>query len=147
MKEILIQIIAAFVATAGFATVFQCPFRLIPFAGFTGVVSWVAFYFLKPVIGLGFSMFTASLLLSVVGRVFSARYRCPLTVFLVSGIIPLVPGSGVFLTVFHLLQRNLSGSIRNGIESFMTCGAILLGISLISMIPQKFFGFARKKTV
>ena len=142
---ILIHVLASYFATAAFAAVFQCPWKLLPLSGIPGVVSWMTYYLLKPVIGLGFSMFTGALALTLAARVLSARKRCPLTVFLVAGIIPLVPGSGVFLTVFHLLQRNFSSALAKGLESFLTCGAILLGITFISMIPQKVFSPKRKK--
>ncbi len=142
---VLIHVLASYVATASFAAVFQCPWKLLPLAGIPGVVAWMTYYLLKPVIGLGFSMFAAALLLTLAARVLSVRKRCPLTVFLVAGIIPLVPGSGVFLGVFHLLQRDFGSALVKGTETFMTCGAILLGITFISMIPQKVFNLIRKK--
>ena len=143
--NILIQCAAAYLSTVAFAAVFQCPWKLLPLAGIPGLVSWITYYLLKPLIGFCFSMFAGALLLTLVARFLSARFRCPLTVFLVAGIIPLVPGSGVFLAVFYLLQGNFSAAGAKAVESFLTCGAILLGITFISMIPQVVFS-GRKKS-
>lgn len=142
--DILIQCAAAYFSTVAFAAVFQCPWKLLPLTGIPGLVSWITYYLLKPFIGLGFSMFAGALLLTLAARFLSARFRCPLTVFLVAGIIPLVPGSGVFLAVFYLLQGNFSEAGAKAVESFLTCGAILLGITFISMIPQVVFSGRNK---
>ena len=62
-----------------------------------------------------------------------------MTVFLVPGIIPIVPGCTLFFSVFDLLRGNYHDAAVLAAQSIIICGAIVLGTALVSVIPGRFF--------
>ena len=93
----------------------------------------------------GASTVTASLIavlpLTVLCRVFAIGLRMPITVFLFSGIFPLVPGAGVYWTVYYIVTDELSLAVQNGYMAVKTAVAIVLGIVFVFELPQGLFRF------
>lgn len=58
-----------------------------------------------------------------------------MTVFLISGIIPLVPGAGVYWMAYYLIMGDLNQAAANGLSATKAAVAIVLGISVISELP------------
>ena len=58
---------------------------------------------------LGADAATASLLavipLTILTRVFAITQKTPVTVFLLTGIFPLVPGAGIYYTAYYFIQN------------------------------------------
>ena len=77
----------------------------------------------------------------------TVRMKCPITIFLVSGIIPLVPGAGVYYTAYYLVMNQLSMAAQKGMESIKIAFGIVLGIAFIISIPREAFqmGYWRQK--
>lgn len=51
-------------------------------------------------------------------RIFAAARSMPVTVYLLSGIFPLVPGAGIFYTAYYLFTNDRALSSSKGIETF-----------------------------
>ena len=79
------------------------------------------------------------MLLTVVGRIFSAVKLVPATIFLVSGIFPLVPGAGLYYTAYYIMADNIAMAGEKGIETFKIALAIAIGLSIGAALPQKLF--------
>ena len=77
------------------------------------------------------------------------RKRCPVTIFLISGILPLVPGAGIYWTAYYLVTNQLDLALSKGFLAVKVAVAIVLGIVFVFEIPQRFFknggGFCRKE--
>lgn len=54
--------------------------------------------------GVVFPSLIATLCLTIMARIFAAARSMPVTVYLLSGIFPLVPGAGIFYTAYYLLR-------------------------------------------
>ena len=57
------------------------------------------------------------------------------TVFLLSGIFPLVPGAGIYYTAYYFIQGNNALALSNGISTFKVAVALAIGISLVLSVP------------
>ena len=80
----------------------------------------------------------------------SARYasvldRCPAIVFLLCGIFPLVPGAGVFWTSYYVVTNQLHLALGSGFMAVKVSIAIVMGIILISELPNRFFTLRRRR--
>ena len=75
----------------------------------------------------------------LISRLLTVRMKCPITIFLISGIIPLVPGAGIYFTAYYLVTDELSMAAQRGMEALKIAFAIVLGIVLIVSIPREFF--------
>ena len=65
--------------------------------------------------------------------------HCPITIFLVSGIIPLVPGAGIYYTAYYLVTGQMSLAAVKGLEAVKIAFAIVLGIIFVVSIPRDAF--------
>ena len=54
--------------------------------------------------------------------------KAPVTVFLIAGILPSVPGAGIYRTVYYLIQGDQTLSTHYLISTLHTAGAIALAI-------------------
>ena len=85
------------------------------------------------------AVFLASLLavipLTILTRVFAILQKTPVTVFLLSGIFPLVPGAGIYYTAYYFIQGDNALALSNGVSTFKVAVALAVGISLVLSIP------------
>ncbi len=88
---------------------------------------------------LGADSAAASLLavipLTLLTRVFAITLKMPVTVFLLSGIFPLVPGAGIYYTAYYFIQGNNALALSNGISTFKVAVALAIGITLVLSVP------------
>jgi len=65
--------------------------------------------------------------------------RCPVTIFLISGIFPLVPGAGIYWTSYYLVTNQLPLAVSTGYQAVKDAVAIVLGIVFVFELPQQLF--------
>lgn len=139
----------AMAAAAGFAIIFNAPKKELIHCGVTGAMGWVI-YFLSMTFteSATVSTFLGALSLAACSRLFSYTRKAPSTLFLIPGIIPLVPGTNMYNTMKAVLENNLYTSYMEAIKALKLAGAIALGIILIFTLPYKAFEiFSPKKQV
>ena len=83
--------------------------------------------------------FFGTLVVVLISRILTVLMKCPITIFLVSGIIPLVPGAGIYYTVYYMVTGQLAEASRRGMESVKAAFAIVLGIVVVVAIPRDLF--------
>ncbi len=142
---LFIHFLAAVVGTVAFALIFDVPPR---FYLLCGLIGGVGFFLVELLMDLGLSQteatFLATMLVTLSSRVCAVWRRCPATVFLISGIIPLVPGAGVYWTAYYLVMGDTSEALTRGFAAIRVAVAIVLGIVLMLEIPNRLF--IRKKS-
>ena len=67
-----------------------------------------------------------------------------MTVFLICGIFPIVPGAGIYYTGYHFFMRDNAMALTKGLETIKIAIAIALGIGIVLSLPQFFFTLRRK---
>lgn len=87
--------------------------------------------------------FFATLALAWFARVFAFWRKAPVTVFLITGIFPLVPGAGIYYTGYHLFMSDNSLALDKGLETIKIAVAIALGIGIVLSLPPFLFAPAR----
>ena len=90
--------------------------------------------------------FLAVIVVTLLSRAFAVIRKSPVTVFLVSGIFPLVPGVGIYYTSYYFMMSDLSLASQKGVETLKVAVAIAIGIMCVLIIPQKVFSLLEKKT-
>lgn len=129
----------SFVGTIAFSILFNVPSKYYKYCGFTGMTGWMCLYFCSDIIKGPFATFLATLLVVLCSRIFAVWRKCPITVFLISGIFPLVPGAAVYYTAYNFVMNDLSLALDSGIHALKTAFAIVLGIVFIVSIPRQWF--------
>ena len=136
ISELTAQFFLAAAGTLSFAILFACPRRCLPYCALVGAVGWLWYELLTL---LGADAATASLLavipLTILTRVFAITQKTPVTVFLLTGIFPLVPGAGIYYTAYYFLQGEQELFASKGGETFEVALALALGIALVCSLP------------
>lgn len=88
----------------------------------------------------------ATLALTVFSRMVAALRKNPVTVYLIAGIFPLVPGAGIYYTSYYFIMNNMSEFSRYGMETIKVAGAIVLGIIFGFSLPQAWFNALQHRT-
>lgn len=139
--EIAGEIAAAAVGTMAFSLLFGVPKKYYPYCGLIGGAGWLV-YALSEGTGLCTATeatFFATVLVVLLSRFFAVRERCPVTVFLISGIFPLVPGAGIYWTAYYLVTDQLNLALSNGFAAVKAAVAIVLAIVIVFELPYHFF--------
>lgn len=146
MSKIIYQTFVSFMACIFFSLTFNTPKKELPFCGFTGAVGWciycIVVYGFKgdTVIGsfLGAATLTASC------RFLSHIRQAPSTLYLIPGILPLVPGSYIYNTMYGILDGDMVYSYTQGVLTAKIAGVIALGVMIILSLPYSCFNFIKK---
>ncbi|WP_256205695.1 threonine/serine exporter family protein, partial [Calditerricola satsumensis] len=80
--------------------------------------------------GLLGAIFAASFLVAALSQLLAVRRRVPVTLFVVPGIIPLVPGGLAYRTMLAFFHGEYAGGLAVGAQTLLSAGAIAAGLSL-----------------
>jgi uncharacterized membrane protein YjjB (DUF3815 family) len=132
-----LQLLWAFLATLGFGVVFKAPWRDLPFAALGGAVSWGAYLALYRATGSeSLAYFVASIAVGLYAEAAAALLKRPATLFIISAIIPLVPGAGMYRTMFEAVAGDASASAAAGFHTLTLAGAIAGGLAVASAVSR-----------
>ena len=129
--------IYSFIATVGFAIFLNAPKSILISSGLVGGIGWSVFYYLVQLTGNDIlSNFVAALLVSYISEILARRLKQPAIIFIIPGIIPLVPGLGMYNTMLYLVQNDYNNAIAKGADVLFVGGAISLGILVITSLVK-----------
>lgn len=133
------QIIAAVAGTVGFSVLYSVPKAYYPYCGFIGGAGWFLYCLLIPRCSPPEAALFAAILVVLLSRLFAVKERCPVTIFLISGIIPLVPGGGIYWTAYYIVMGEMELAAERGFTAVKVAVAIVLAIVFVFQLPQKLF--------
>lgn len=145
MIKTALQVLAAFGGTVGFSLLFGVPARYYPYCGLIGGIGWLVYLFFLPGTSATIATFCATVVVILLSRWFAVRKRCPATLFLISGIFPLVPGAGIYWAAYYTVSNQLSMALETGFGAVKGAVAIVLGIVFVFELPEKWFHSIRKR--
>jgi uncharacterized membrane protein YjjB (DUF3815 family) len=131
----LIQVVVGALAALGFSVLFNVRGRKIVLAALGGVAGWLVYLLVRrfggsPVL----ATFVASVGIGLYAELVARLAGCPATVFIVSAIIPLIPGGGIYATMTHALHGEIPQTVSAGLETLYLAGAIATGVALVSSL-------------
>lgn len=132
-----IQVTAAFLGTVGFSVLFGAPRRYYIECGLAGMAGWTVYLLVVAGHSVVGAAFFAALTVAAISHVMAKLSRCPVTVFLICGIIPLVPGGGIFWTAYYIVTDQYRMAAETGFVALKVTIAIAGGIILASGIINK----------
>ena len=136
---ILVQVIGAFIAVIAVAITFGVPKKFLEYTGLVGAVGWLVYLLLKNTgCSTVVSMFFAALIVALISHSFARIMKTPVTLFLIAGILPLVPGIGMYRIVYNLITNNNSLAGFYFSETMQIAGMIALAIFIMDTIFRIF---------
>lgn len=126
----------AFLATMAFAVLFQAPRKILLTNGLIGAVGWVIFISLRDQLGYSsfYANFFGTLALALLSELSARVFKQPATVFVIPGIIPLVPGLGIYKGMFAVINNDYNGGMAILLTAMTDACAIAVGVMLISSL-------------
>lgn len=138
--EFAAQCLVSFVATVAFSLLFHAPKNQYFWCGITGMAGWAVYWLLMQVqTSPVTASFAGALVLALLTRIFSVARRTPYAVYITAGIFPLVPGAGIYYTVYYFIMARNEQASAKGIETLKIAVAIALGIVLVLALPGRLF--------
>lgn len=136
---ILIQVIGTFAAVMSVAITLGVPKKFLWYAGLVGAVGWLV-YLLLGAAGTSTvaSMFVAALAVAMISHIFARIKKTPVTLFLIAGILPLVPGVGMYRIVYNLITSNNTLAGYYFSETMQIAGMIALAIFIMDTLFRIF---------
>jgi len=134
-----VQLLAAYVGTVAFAVLFGVPRKYYLDSGLCGMLGWLLYLILVNHTGLSVAnvVFFATVLVTFTAMVLAIVRKCPITVYLICGIFPLVPGAGIFWTTYNLVSEQLGAAVQTGVTALKVTVAIAFGIILVAELNGK----------
>lgn len=145
MMHLLEQFLLAVFATGGFAVIFRVPVRHIPVCVIIGGLGWVCYeismyYYESPVLGCFFAACVVGLLSDIAARTLKEAS----TIYVIPGILCLVPGSKIFSTMAELLANDFANAAQVGVETLLMAGAIAVGLLTIGGVLRVIRSLVRR---
>lgn len=133
------EILAAMVGTIAFSLLFGVPRKYYVYCGLIGGAGWGVYSAAGLLWAPAQSALAATIVVILLSRLAAVKERCPVTIFLISGIFPLVPGAGVYWTVYYMVTDQLYLAVQTGYTAVKVAVAIVLGIVFVFELPQGLF--------
>jgi uncharacterized membrane protein YjjB (DUF3815 family) len=139
IKDFLIPVIFAGLATLGFSLVFNIRGKNLIVATLCGVFSWSMYliYHLNSDSAI-MPYFICGLSIALYSEIAASIFRSPATVFLIPGFIPAVPGGDVYRAMEACLSGDITGFAEGLVNTLKIGGAIALGVILMSSFFRLF---------
>ena len=145
MSNLFLEFLFAFLGTLGFALIFNVPLRHIPVASAVGGAGWVVYQVaLSMDCEIAISCFLGACAVGLTSDIASRVCKEAATIFIIPGVLPLVPGAGTYYTMLAVVEGNLNEAAANGVQTLAMAGAIALGLLVMGSIIQIIRGVAKK---
>lgn len=140
MERWLIQLITATMGAFIFSLIFNVRGKAVIYTTLGGFLAWGTYLILK-LLGLSPPMgyLLVSIIITIYAEISARIHRAPATVFLVSAIIPLVPGSRLYATMVFAVHQNWQGFVDKGVETLLLAVAIAAGIIVVSTVMHAIY--------
>lgn len=144
--EMIAQFVAAMLGVCGFAVLFHAPRRFYVPCGLCGAIGWIVYLVAVQECGthVAVASMAASVVLAVVSSILAIEMKAPATIFLVTGIFPLVPGADIYYTAYYMIQNDLALCAEKGVETLLIAGGIALGLVIGSALSTVCVRLARR---
>lgn len=141
----IIRVLGAFLAIISFAIMLETPKKYIVYAGLVGAIGCFVHQFAGKLGATDvFATFLSALTIALVSHVFARIFKTPVTGFLIAGIVPTVPGAGMFRIGYYLFQSNTEMTGYYISSTLQIAGVIAAAIFIVDTI-FRVFQFTGKK--
>ena len=139
VTEPVLQTFMGALGALGFALLFRVRGRMLIFAFFGGLLSWGTYCIGGLFLGHeALQYLLATTILTLYAEAFARVLRCPSTILLVTGWIPLIPGGALYNSISALVQDNMHLFVDRILHTFLLMIAMsagmLIGMTIVHFI-------------
>lgn len=127
----------AAVATAGFAVFFNVPLKLLSPSAVVGGIGWVVYLAIMELTNnTSLSGFIAAASVSAMSEILARKLYQPAILFVISGILPLIPGIGLYNTMLAIIQEDYLLAATKGASAMLLSCSIALGVLVVAALVR-----------
>ena len=135
----IIQIIGAALGVIWGSVYLEAPKKYLVYAGIVGGLGWTGYLIALESLDLVLSTFISGLIIATLSHALARMAKTPVTMFLIPGFLPLVPGVSLYHAVYEFMKGSALGNSYL-LNTFQVAGMIALSIfvvdSLVKMIDR-----------
>lgn len=136
----ILQIVGAFVAMYWFAVLIETPKKYLPMAGVVASVGWFVYLTCENASDDAvLATFFSALTVTIISHVLARKLKTPVTIFLIAGIIPTVPGATMYRIAYYVILGDNDMSIHYLMEMFKIAGAIAVAIFIVDSLFRIYY--------
>ena len=129
--DFVIRAISVMAATCFFGLLLHQPKSTLVF---TALIGWLG-YEIYLLAGSGLlAFFVSGLFVGILCELVARRVRRTTTLFLISSIIPTVPGLGLYRTMMAISENKLDLALKIGLDTLGGIGALALAVTMSTLI-------------
>lgn len=132
LSQYLFPVLAACVASGGFAVIYNIHGPGILICAFGGGLGWLVYLLSAPLGNDITQTLCAAIAIAAYSEIMARIRRCPVTGYLLVGIFPLVPGGGVYYTMEHAINGENTLFLDSFLHTLGIAGALAVGVLLVS---------------
>lgn len=142
----IFQIVSAFLAVYFFTMLLEIPKRYAVYCSLAGGVNWWVYLIVMDKMSSSMmAAFFASLAVAILSQVFARIQKTPVTVFLVAGILPTVPGAAIYRSVYYFIRNNSNQCTYYLLQTLQIAGAIAMAIFITDSLFRMFQYYQNRK--
>lgn len=127
------DVVACVAAVICYGMIMSVPFVPLCYAAGSGTLAYLAYRLIFLLAGhelLGYLV--ASLIIAVSSEILARICKKPVTIFVLPGVIPLVPGVGLYRTMLCLVQNDLTGFETAFVRTLFISGIIAVTVAVVN---------------
>ena len=135
-RQMLLHSIGAFGGTLGYAFLLNAPMNTVLPASLTGLLGYVIYEVLVNLFGQSmiFGYFIATVVIAVICEFAARIMRMPSTIFLLTALVPLVPGYTFYCAMLSIVEHNGAAFAAYGLEAVQIVAVIAVGAAVMSTL-------------
>lgn len=134
----LYQFIISFIASLGFGIIFNIRGKNLFFAALGGGISWLlSVIFVDMGLSTVSSYFLSAVAFSLYSEFFARILKTPVTSLVVCALIPLVPGAGMYYTMYAAILNNTEEALSLATSTLENAGSLALGVICVSSLTRQ----------
>ena len=142
----IFQIVSAILAVYFFTMLLEIPKRYAVYCSLAGGVNWWVYLIVMDKMASSMmAAFYASLAVAILSQVFARIQKTPVTVFLVAGILPTVPGAAIYRSVYYFIHNNSNQCTYYLLQTLQIAGAIAMAIFITDSLFRMFQYYQNRK--
>lgn len=132
----ILQVIGSYLGVVGMSIVIGVPKKLILYSGAVGAIGWWVYLLIEvkyPTLVV-LQAFSATMVVALISHIFARLLKAPGTVFLIPGIMPMVPGAGMYRTAYYAIKGNPELASYHLSQTVQIAGIIALAIFIVDSL-------------
>ena len=130
----LFQCLFAFGAIITFSVIIEAPRKCLLVNGILGLAGWAIYLYTEQFTSVLMATFMSGLVLAIISHILARLLKTPVTTTLIPAILTIVPGAGMYQTVYYLFTSDTQQALSSLVGTIGAAGAIAIAIFIVDAL-------------